>query len=491
MKVAIIELPYHSLLGLPVEPGLGAGYVASFLEEAGHSVSMINGEALRVGLLDQIIRQPLDRLRYYLSPSFKQFPPLYKEVMTNSRHYIWDNLIEQIRSEAPDVVGLGLVTVKMTGAKIICQRIKKELGDIPIVLGGIHPTSVPAETLNGVPEADFVVVGEGEETARDLLQYLGAPREFELRSIRGLAYRDKYGAPVVNEPRAFIQNLDSLPFPKREASRGKISRASVITGRGCPFRCEFCASHVIWKRRIRYRSIHNVLEEISMLKSLLGVTRVNIVDDTFTLSKKRVLEFSQGVRKRGLDSIEYLACSRVDTVDSEMLRALKACGVKVVQFGVESGSPRILREIGKDITPRQVMKAVALANAEGMESRTFYMIGHPGETRQDIRLSKKLARQSKAVHTTLAVVTIYPQTGYAKIAAAKNKKPLSINDYYKGFHQSTSTVNLSGLTDEELELECKSFISLIRRLNLKYALLNSRYFLIRLRQVARYLFRTR
>lgn len=491
MKVTIIELPHNSLVGLPVKLGLGAGYVASFLEQAGHSVSIINGEALAAGLLKQPVWQRASRLRFFLSPSFEQIPPLYKEVMTNPRHYIWDNLVEQIRSEAPDVVGLGLVTVKMTGAKIICQRIKKELGDIPIVLGGIHPTSVPAETLNQIPEADFVVVGEGEETARELLQYLGAPREYELRSIKGLVYRDKYGAPVVNERRALIQNLDSLPFPKREASQGKISRTSVMTGRGCPFHCEFCAAQVMWKRHVRYRSIPNVLEEISMLRSLFGVTTIDIEDDTFTLSKKRVLEFSQGVRKRGLDMIEYSIFSRVDTVDSEMLRALKACGVKVIQFGVESGSPRILQEIGKDITPGQVVKAVALTNAKGIASYTGYMIGHPGETKQDIQLSKQLARKSKATHIELSRVTIYPQTGYAKIAAAKNKRLLSIDDYYKGFHHSISTINLTELTAKELELEYRSFISLIRCLNLKHVLLNSRYSLMRLRQVARYLFRTR
>jgi len=492
MKVVIVELPYHSLLRWAAEPGVGAGYVASFLEQAGHSVSMINGEALGVELSKQTIWHPLDKLRPYLShlsPSFKHLPPLYKEVMTNSRHYIWDNIIEQIRKGTPDVVGLGLVTVKMTGAKIICQRIKEELGDIPIVLGGIHPTSAPMETLNQVAEADFVVVGEGEETMRELLQYLSTPRKHELHSIRGLAYRDKYGQPMVNEPRALIQNLDSLPFPKRETSQGRILRASVITGRGCPFHCEFCASHVIWKRRIRLRSIHNVLGEIDMLKSLFGVRRIDIVDDTFTLSKKRVLEFSQGVRERGLDSIEYAVCSRVNTIDSEMLHALKACGTRTVEFGVESGSPRILQEIGKDITPEQVMRAITLTNAEGLLSDTYYMIGHPGETKQDIQLSKQLVRKSKAKHVMLSMVTIYPQTGYAEIAASKNKRLLSINDYYKGFHQRSSTVNLTELTDKELELEYRSFISLITRLNLKYALLDFRSFLMRLPQIVRYLFK--
>ena len=152
-----------------------------------------------------------------------------------------------------------------------------------------------------------------------------------------------------------------------------------------------------------------------------------------------------------------------------------------------SGSPRILQEIGKDITPEQVMRALTLTNAEGMESQAYYMIGHPGETKTDIQLSKQLARKSKAKYTMLSMVTVYPQTGYAEIAASKSKKLLSIDDYYKGFHQSASAVNLTELIDKELELEYKSFISLITRLNLKYALLDFRSFLMRLRQVARYL----
>jgi len=224
-----------------------------------------------------------------------------------------------------------------------------------------------------------------------------------------------------------------------------------------------------------------------MLKMLYGVRRIDIVDDTFTLSKKRVLEFSQGVKERGLDNIEYLVCSRVDTIDSEMLRALKDCGVKTVQFGVESGSPRILQEIGKDITPEQVVQALSLTNAEGLRSQAFYMIGHPGETKQDIHLSRQLVCKSKAKHTTLSMVTIYPSTGYAEIAVKKNLKLLSIGDYYKGFHQLSSTVNLTELTNKEIEIEYRSFISLIRRLNFTQSLINLHDFVSRLPQVVRYL----
>jgi len=215
------------------------------LEEAGHKVSIINGEALKVGQLNETIRRLMTKLEYYLSTALKQMPPLYRDVMTNSRHHIWDIMIEQIGKENPDIIGLGLVTVKMTSAKIICQRIKEAFRNIPIVLGGIHPTSLPVETLNQIPEADFVVVGEGEETMGELLRYLGNQKEYKLHSIKGLAYRDSDGVPIVNEPRALIENLDALPFPRRETGSGKLLVGEIITGRGCPFRCKFCASHVM------------------------------------------------------------------------------------------------------------------------------------------------------------------------------------------------------------------------------------------------------
>lgn len=473
MKVVLLELPFYSLVGLPGMFGVGLGYIASFLEQAGHGVSIINGDALKFKSAKQPISRPMQRLRFFLSTSLRHSVFL-QEVMTNPRHYVWDAIINEVDKESPGVIGLSLLTVKMTGAKLICQRIKEDLGNIPIVLGGVHPTSLPVETLNQIPEADYVVVGEGEETIKELVQYLGAPATYALHSIKGLAYRNGLGKPVINKPRELIQNLDSLPFPKRDISTNKSGRSPehmIITGRGCPYKCKFCASHVLWKRRVRYRTIDNVIEEIAMLKTYFGAKRIRIVDDTFTLSKKRVMEFSQAIRDNGLDSIEYSLGARVDTVDSEMVASLKACGVKEITFGIESGSPRILQEIGKDITPEQVKRTIALANAEKMTTWSYYMIGHPGETKQDIQQSKELLLQSKPTRASVNVVTVYPETGYAEFAASKNKKLLSIGDCYRGFHHLDPTVNLTELTDEELQHEYRSFSRLLTRYNLRGGLL--------------------
>jgi len=468
MKIVILELPFYTLTGMPVHFELGPAYIASFLEQAGHTVSVLSGEAMKFESLKQTISRPIDRLKLLLSTAVPQIS-VFQQVMTNQRHPVWDAVINELDKERPDVIGISAITVRMTGTKIICQRIKEDLGDIPIVLGGIHPSSLPAQTLNDIPGTDYVVVGEGEETMKELVEYLGAPTTYDLHSIKGLAYRDDSRRPVINEPRELIQDLDSLPFPKRDrSSRGP--EHMIITGRGCPYRCGFCASHVLWQRRVRYRSIENVIAEIAMLKAHFGAKRIRIVDDTFTLNKKRVLEFSDKVRENKLDSIEFSVGSRVDTLDSEMVAALKACGVREVSFGVESGSPHILQRISKDITPEQVERAVALVNAEGISSYTCYMLGHPGETKQDIEQSKQLLRQSKPAYSAVNVVTIYPQTGYAEIAASKHQM-LPIDDLYEGFHESSATVNLTELTDEELQREYRDFIRLVRRSNLRGGLL--------------------
>lgn len=468
MKVTLVLLPYYTLLGMPMFFEIGPAYIAATLKDDGHDVSIINGEALEFQKKSAIqnLLQPVTRLRFMLNTSIGQSSFL-EEVMSNPRNAVWDTIIERISKEKPDVIGLSVFTARLTAAKIISQRIKEDLGNIPIVLGGIHPSSLPVETLNDIPGADYVVMGEGEETIKELVTHLNNPTEGQIQMIKGLAYRDQDGNPVLNEPREPIHDLDSLPFPLRDPGPEHM----VITGRGCPFNCEFCASHVLWGRHVRHRSVDNVIKEISELKRHYGAERIRIVDDTFTISKKRVIEFSQKIQEAGLNDIAFSVGSRVDTIDEEMAAALRSCGVKIVSFGVESGSPRILENICKEITPEQVKKAVALANNEKMITHTYYMIGHPGETREDIELSKKLLREAKATYAALNIVTIYPKTGYAEAAAQRNFQPLSVNDLYKGVHQLGPTVNLTELSTEELEKEYHRFVRVVRYHNLKRSLL--------------------
>jgi len=495
MKVVLVELPFYTLLERSTYNFmLGLGYIASSLEQTEHSVSIVNGEALKLKAQKQLtsLLLPIQRLRLLVDNSLvgKQLPFL-QEVMTTPSHPLWDTMIKNIADQKPDLIGLGLVTVKMTAAKLICQRIKKDIGNTLIVVGGPHPTALPLETLEQIPEVDYVVMGEGEETMKELCQYLNAPTTNGLHSIKGIAHRGKLGRePTINQPRELIQDLDSLPFPKREnpETLGYEKVEAIITGRGCPYQCKFCASNIAWRRRARYRSIDDVIEEIAMLKAHSGVKHIRIVDDTFPLSKRRVLEFSQKVKQDGLDNIEYSVGSRVDTIDEEMLAALRACNVTHMTFGVESGSPRILQQICKDITPEQVRRVMTLAKAAGISSHAFYMIGHPGETKQDIQMSKKLLSQSKSDSAELNMVTIYPKTGYAEAAIQRGKKLPSINESYRGFHQGNPIVNLTELTDKELQDEYVSFARLIMWHNSKNLLPTLVKKLKQPRRILKYLF---
>ena len=417
MKIVLALLPFYNLLEMPTYFELGPAYIASFLNQAGATVSIINCASMKLKpeTLMQTLSRPVSRLRFLLSTTAQKVS-LFEEVMSNPRHPLWETITGEIAKEKPDAIGLTLFTDRMTGAKIICKHIKANLGNIPIILGGMHPSSLPIETLNEIPEADYIVVGEGEETTKELIQYLDNPTPQGLQLIKGIAYRDDLKGPIINERRELIHDLDSLPFPKR----GKGAEYMIITGRSCPYYCKFCASHVLWTRHVRYRSIDNVIEEINELKTHFGAKRIRIVDDTFTLSKKRVIEFSRKIREAKLNDIDYSIGSRVDTIDGEKIAALQACGVKEITFGIESGSPRILQRIAKGITPEQVKQVIALSNSRNLTTYTYYMIGHPGETKQDIDQSKQLLRQSKPTYAAINMVTIYPTTGYDDMAASRN-----------------------------------------------------------------------
>jgi len=350
MKVAIIAPPYP-LAGAPAPP-LGVTYVAAAFAASGAEVR----------IFDYIVRR-----------------------------YTEKKLREELETFRPDIVGATSVTLNFPPAAAILEDVKRADPSIITMMGGPHVSFTAANTLAGYPGIDLIVMGEGEETIRELVES-GIRKEL-LPGIKGIAYRKK-GAIEVNDPREFIPDLDSLPQPARHLLPLSRYQAlgypiSLITGRGCPYECIFCQGRRMVGKRIRQRSAIRVVDEIAEILSY-GINRINVADDLFVTNKKKVREVCQEINKRGL-KFTWSAFARVNTVDRETLEIMRDTGCDSVSFGVESGNPEMLARIRKGITLDQVRLAVNLCNEVGILAHTSFIAGLPGESPETLEDTKKFA----------------------------------------------------------------------------------------------------
>lgn len=289
------------------------------------------------------------------------------------------------------------------------------------VFGGIHPTIFPDDVMLN-KEVDFVCMGEGEYTVLELIQTIEKNEKFD--KIQGILYKDG-GKVIRNESRPLIQNLDELPFPAREllpmseylsAKVGRVAwelpspSTSIITSRGCPFRCTFCSSHLTFGRRIRFRSPENVVNEIEYLIDRYRIKGISFVDDTFILDSKRISAFCKEIRSRGVD-IEWMCMGRVDTVSKDMLIDMKKAGCVSTGYGIESGSQRVLDEyIKKGITLNEAEKAIKITKEAGITSVAYFMIGTPGETLDDINKTIDFAKKLNPDAVNFSITIPMPGT---------------------------------------------------------------------------------
>lgn len=340
-----------------------------------------------------------------------------------------ENIMEKLRLCKPDAVGISAYTYKYNSAVSLAKQIK-ETFDIPVFIGGSHITLIP-ESLHQI--FDFGVVGEGEQTMLEVLDAL--EREKELNRVCGLVYREN-GKLKLTETRALIAPLDNIPIPDRDfASKdyflpvksfdGRLLvEGNLLSSRGCPYRCPFCASSHFW-RTVRMHSTQRVVEEVAYLREKYGVDCINVWDDFFTISKKRVRGIVEALRGAHLtDDIEYRVQVRVNTFDEEMARLLKKMNVTNLNFGFESGSQRVLSHLKKGVTVEQIKEVVVRGKQHGMAVTGSIMFGSPNETIEDMKLTLNLLdyMYNHGVDCVwFFVATPYPGTEFWKYAEAEGK----------------------------------------------------------------------
>jgi len=308
--------------------------------------------------------------------------------------------------------------------------IKKASPESLVVVGGPHATFTAELTLKRVPSIDVVVRGEGEQTMRELAEAVKRSENF--RQIKGLTFKDgdKF---VTTPPRELILDIDSLPFPSYDlfppldmyagqGIAGDRRSGIIMTSRGCKYRCEFCYAVNFWQRQFRCRSPKNVVDEVEYLVNEFDVEFIKFFDDLFTYDQNRARKICEEIRARKI-STNFLILSRVDTVSKELLRNLKDAGCEQIQYGLETGSERILRKVGKGITIETVEKVLSWTKKAGISTLVFLMIGLPGETVEDIEMTFDfiMRNHQNMDDVEAAINTILPGSRYYEMAKNSGK----------------------------------------------------------------------
>lgn len=318
---------------------------------------------------------------------------------------------EQLAILKPEIAGISQWTHNRHFSLDLARLIRATVPGCTVAMGGAHATFRYAEILSQGSPLDIVVLGEGEATMLDL-----AIRCVEGRSwydIAGIAFR--YGERIsVNPPRPQLEDLDRLPFPARylEHSIGvdrELQSEFILSARGCPSACRFCSSPGFWQRRVRFRSPANIVDEIMFIREKYGLMYFSLRDDTFTADRSRTIGFCRLLIERKAD-ILWNCQSRVSAIDEDLLVWMKRAGCECIQLGVESGSPRILKILGKSITPQQIERAAEMIKKAGINLSVYLISDVPGETRDDIRQTIDLVRRICPDDGYVSPLAYYPGT---------------------------------------------------------------------------------
>lgn len=313
-----------------------------------------------------------------------------------------DAIIEVLSSFMPEIVGVTCLTPGRKRAIEVACLTKQIVGDIPVVFGGAHATIMYRQMLEHYPEIDFIVLGEGEQTFLELVSGV------EPQNICGLAYRHD-GAVLKTRQRHNVSNLDEIPFPAwhlLDLSRysgwgdGKYNgivlsespRISVIFSRGCTGHCDFCSTWWIWKGW-RSRSAKNMTDELEMLYRNYGICHFCFADDAMTVDRLATIELCNEIIRRNL-KIAFHITTRTDCVDEEMLLKLKQAGCYMVAFGIETGSPQLLKEMGKENDIVNSEKAISMCKKVKLPVSALLIIGNVGETEESVLETRDLLRRT-------------------------------------------------------------------------------------------------
>lgn len=317
------------------------------------------------------------------------------------KRFTMKQTLDWVKKENPDILGFSILNSSFGEATKLTRHVKEENPNITTVFGNYHATFNAERILNKYPFVDIIVRGEGEYTCLELAKCL--EKGGDLRKVKGITFRQN-GKVVSSPDRPLIKDVDALPFPDRKLIDAQYSSTiyglkvatkkfnTLVSSRGCPFRCTFCGCRKFARGIWRPRSVENIVAELEFLLSE-GYEQFLFVDDNFTLNQKRVARFCQKLKKERID-IEWFCDSRADNCRYDVFRQMVKNGCRILYFGVESANQRILNYYKKGVTPDDCRSAVQKARKAGIDIIVgSFILGAPDETKKEIENTLRFAHE--------------------------------------------------------------------------------------------------
>ena len=391
-------------------PHIGLGYLSAVLRAAEHTVTVLDGKLERIGAEDVLTRLGAFR---------------------------------------PQLVGLSAMTHEIGIAADLAAELKRVLPDATVVVGGVHPTALPADTLREFASFDLAVFGEGERTLIEVLRALETGAT--LAGIAGLVWR-RDGTVVVEAARPWMSgdDLERLPLPAWDLFP-PAHTYPVLTARGCPFGCVFCARP--YGRLARIRGAASVLAELTWLIEKCQPGYIKVYDETFGIDRKRTDALLDGMIALELPKrAHWWAHTRISLADEALLEHMARAGCDHVGFGIESGNPEILSRISKDVDLDKARRLVEAAKRAGMATEGFYIIGLPHETRATAWDTIRYAASLNTRHVSFGVMVPYPGTEIYEMARRGQGGYRLLSSDWRDFNKQLGhALELEGLTRPEME----------------------------------------
>jgi anaerobic magnesium-protoporphyrin IX monomethyl ester cyclase len=417
-KYAVLISPFsdyaRGINSATVEPPLGLAYLSAVARQKGYACLVVDAQIRRL--------RPRD-------------------------------IIDKIDFPSALLVGVSVNVVSYRAGIELCHALRRLYPSIPIVVGGPHVSVLPAQCLVAM-NADIAVVGEGERTFAQLLDYFSDRGTADLSSIQGIWYNDK-GKLRSTAPRPLIDNLDDIPFPdlgelgplNQYRSRARKRPVGVLlTSRGCPFQCSYC-NKSIFGGAYRMRSIPNILDEIGRQISAFKIKQLDFLDDNLTLNREHTLELFDGIADRNWKlAINLQNGVRADCIDEEILKIMIRAGVFKVSFGVESANDEVRRRAHKNLDLDKVLSMTSLARRLGLIVIGNFMFGLPGETEETIHETLSFALRMNP-HIANFMITV-PLPGTALYDELKSGGSLIIDTkdgLSTGFYAPTAYYRLTSV----------------------------------------------
>ncbi len=363
----------------------------------------------------------------------------------------WGRCRKILEETKPDYIITNPISSIVTN-DLYVTYLGKTIGSSTIAVGP-HVTALPKESLNEYPSLDFVVMGEAEITVPELINCL--ERKGNLESVDGIAFRDGRGA-VITKKRELISNLDDLPLPLHELLPIKKHRLPyigknytfVLSSRGCPYLCTFCRQPIMWERQVRTRSAKSIFQELQYIEKI-GINNFMFHSDTFSINRHVVIDLCKMVVDSKM-KLRWCCNSRVDTVDEEMLCWMKRAGCWLINYGIETASDEILKNVKKGgvATVAKAYDIVKLTKKAGIKVWGYFIIGLPGETKETIEETIKMAKRLPFEIVNFAVGTPYPGTEFYK--EAKEKGWLESKSWEDFDQNYSAIVSYPGLSSTDI-----------------------------------------